>query len=63
VHSFSIAAPEILALFDTASRHDAHLKRLTLAAAERMGDLEIIQAKTGRRRNSYPPGTQMRFVR
>jgi three-Cys-motif partner protein len=59
---FTIEEAEDFTLFDTPFRDDAHLKRLTLAPAERDGKLEPVDPKPQRRSCSYPKGTRMRFV-
>jgi hypothetical protein len=59
---FTIGEAEDFTLFDTPFRHDGHLKRLTLALAERAGQLEPVDPKSGRKPRSYPPGTRMRFT-
>jgi three-Cys-motif partner protein len=60
--AFTIEEAEDFTLFDTPFRHDAHLKTLTLAPAERDGKLEPVDPKPGRRARSYPKGTRLRFV-
>lgn len=62
VQAFSIQDAEDFTLFDTPFRHDAHLKRLTLASAERAGRLVPVDPPEHRRRCQYPPGTQIRFT-
>jgi three-Cys-motif partner protein len=59
---FTIGEAEDFTLFDTPFRHDGHLKRLTLAPAERARQLEPVDPKSGRKPRSYPPGTRMRFT-
>lgn len=56
---FSISAAEQFVLLETPFLHDAHLKMLTLAPAERAGELEVLTQRA--RRCTYPPGTLMRF--
>lgn len=60
---FAIEDAEDFTLFDTPFRHDAHLKKLTLAPAEREGKLLPVDPPPKRRSCSYPKGTRMRFVR
>ncbi len=59
---FTIGEAEDFTLFDTPFRHDGHLKRLTLAPAERAGQLAPVDPKPGRKPRSYPAGTRMRFT-
>jgi three-Cys-motif partner protein len=56
---FSIAAAEQFVLLETPFLHDGHLKKLTLAPAERAGELEVLTSRP--RKCTYPPGTLMRF--
>jgi three-Cys-motif partner protein len=59
---FSIEEAEDFTLFETPFLHNRHLKQKTLAPAERAGLLKPVDAPESRRRNSYPPGTRIRFV-
>ncbi|HEY7962438.1 MAG TPA: three-Cys-motif partner protein TcmP [Solirubrobacteraceae bacterium] len=56
---FSIEEAECFTLLSTAYLPSAHLKRRTLAPAERNGALEGLSAR--KKRRTYPPGTQLRF--
>jgi three-Cys-motif partner protein len=58
---FGIDDAEEVTLLDTPFR-TAHLRRKTLAPAERAGIIEIVAAPAGRKRTFYPPGTAMRFA-
>jgi hypothetical protein len=57
--AFSIAEAEQFVLLETPYLHDAHLKKLTLAPAERAGELDVLTKRA--RKCTYPPGTLMRF--
>lgn len=59
---FSIEEAEDFTLFQTPFLHDAHLKRQTLAPAERAGKLVPVDPPNDRRRNTYPKGTRLRIV-
>ncbi|MFN8164508.1 MAG: three-Cys-motif partner protein TcmP [Solirubrobacterales bacterium] len=59
---FSIEEALDFTLCETPFLHDRHLKKQTLAAAEREGRLVPVDPKPGRRKNTYPSGTRMRFV-
>lgn len=59
--TFSIEDAERFALVDTPYL-PSHVKTRTLKPWEERGRLEIVKAKDGRRRGTYPPGTSMRFV-
>jgi three-Cys-motif partner protein len=56
---FAIEEAIRFTLLDTPFRDDGHLKRSTLAPAERSGDLEIVH-RVGRA-GTYPEGTILRF--
>lgn len=56
---FTIEEAEWFTLIDTPFRDNGHLKRPTLAPAEKAGRLEVI--RTGRP-GSFTPGTRMRFT-
>lgn len=58
---FSIEDAECFTLCETPFRHDAHLKRKTLAPAEREERLEVVESSR-MQKSSYPAGTKMRFV-
>ena len=58
--TFSIEDAQRFTLIDTPYR-PAHVKTLTLKVLEDRGQLQIVRAKDGRRRGTYPPGTRMRF--
>jgi three-Cys-motif partner protein len=59
---FSIEEAEHFTL-GTAFLHDSHLKSKTLAPAERVGELEVLDPPPGRRRNTYKtPGLRLRFI-
>lgn len=58
---FSIEQAKDFTLFKTAFRHNAHLKKM-LKEAEKAGRLEPHKPKPGRRPNTYPAGTWVRFV-
>lgn len=58
---FSIEEAEDFTLCETPFRHDAHLKRKTLAPAEGDDRLEVVESSR-KQKNSYPAGTRMRFV-
>jgi three-Cys-motif partner protein len=58
---FSIDDAERYTLIETAYL-PSHVKTRTLRPLETAGKLQIVQAKDGRRRGTYPPGTRMRFV-
>jgi three-Cys-motif partner protein len=59
---FSIEEAEDFTLFHTPFLHDAHLKRQTLAPAERTGKLIPVDPPKDRRRNTYPKGTCLRIA-
>lgn len=59
---FTIDDAEDFTLLDTPFRHDGHLKKATLAPAERAGQLHPVDPKSGRRRCTYPTGTRLRFT-
>jgi three-Cys-motif partner protein len=59
---FTIEEAEDFTLFETPFLHDSHLKRKTLAPAERDGNLVPVNPPTGRRKSSYKEGTRLRFV-
>jgi len=59
---FSIDAACDFTLFHTPFRHNGHLKRLTLAPAEKAGQLQAVDPKPTRRRGQYPTGTMLRFT-
>lgn len=48
-------------LLKTDYHPDSHLKRMTLAPMERAGVITVFEPRPGRRRNTYPPGTQISF--
>lgn len=56
---FSIEEAERFTLLSTAYLPNAHLKRRTLASAERAGSLEVLSSR--KRRGTYPAGTQLRL--
>ncbi len=56
---FTIEEAEWFTLIDTPFRDNGHLKRPTLAPAEKAGRLEVI--RTGRP-GSFTPGTRMGFA-
>jgi three-Cys-motif partner protein len=58
---FTVQDAERFALVNTPYL-PSHVKTRTLKPWEERGRLEIVQAKDGRRRGTYPPGTKMRFV-
>ena len=58
----TIEQAEEYTLLHTPFRHNGHLKRLTLAPAERDGDLEPVDASPRRRRCTYARGTKLRFT-
>jgi len=57
--TFSIEEAEQFVLLETPFMHDSHLKRETLAPAERDGVLEVLTRRA--KRMTYPKGTVMRF--
>jgi len=59
---FTIKDAEEFTLLHTPFRHDGHLKKATLAPAEQNGQVEAVDPKPGRRRCTYPSGTQLRFT-
>jgi len=59
--TFSIDDAELFTLVETPYL-PSHVKTRTLKPLETAGQLEIVQAKSDRRRGTYPPGTRMRFV-
>jgi three-Cys-motif partner protein len=59
--AFSIDDAERYALIETPYL-PSHVKIRTLKPLEMAGQIEIVRAKDGRRRGTYPPGTTMRFV-
>jgi three-Cys-motif partner protein len=60
--TFTIDEAEDYTLLHTPFRHNGHLKRHTLAPAERAGELEPVGAAPGRRRATFAPGTRLRFI-
>lgn len=56
---FSIEAAEQFVLLETSFMHDAHLKKKTLATAERAGSLKVLTPRA--KSFTYPKGTAMRF--
>jgi three-Cys-motif partner protein len=59
---FSIDDAERYTLIETPYL-PSHVKIRTLKPLEAAGKLRVEQAKTGRKRGTFPPGTMMRFVR
>lgn len=60
---FSIEEAIDFTLVETPYLHDSHLKKATLAVAEREGRLEVVASRSqGRRRGTFAPRTRMRFV-
>lgn len=59
--AFSIEDAELYTLVGTPFREDAHLKRKTLAPAERAGTLLAELSGRNRKRGTYPEGTCLRF--
>lgn len=57
---FSIRDAELYTLLNTPFLPRAHLKRRTLAIAEKAGSLEVLSERA--RRGTFPAGTRMRFV-
>ncbi len=57
--TFSIEEAERFTLLDTAYLPSAHLKKRTLAPAERGDRIEALSPR--KRRATYPPGTKLRF--
>src|SRR6266852_1169152 len=60
--SFSIEDAERYALIQTPYL-PSHVRTRTLKPLEVARELEIVQARDGRKFGTYPPGTRMRFVR
>jgi three-Cys-motif partner protein len=60
--TFSIYDAEHYALTETPYL-PSHVKTRTLKPLEMAEQLQIVRAKDGRRRGTYPPGTTMRFLR
>jgi three-Cys-motif partner protein len=58
---FTIKEAEDFTLFETAFRHNAHLKGPTLRAAEKRGDLDAVDPPATRKAGTFPDGTRMRF--
>ena len=58
---FSITQAEDFTLRETAFRHNGHLKKPVLRAAEKRGDLEV-ERPEGKKAGSFVAGTRMRFV-
>jgi three-Cys-motif partner protein len=58
---FTIEEAEDFTLFETPFLHDAHLKRKTLAAAEREGKLVPVNPAPERRKSTYKEGTRLRL--
>lgn len=58
---FTIEEAEDFTLFETPFLHDSHLKSKTLAPAEKLGELEAVEAPADRRKNTYKEGTRLRF--
>jgi three-Cys-motif partner protein len=56
---FTIEQAEVFTATDTAFVEDRHLKKRTLAPAERAGDIEVKRPSESKR--GYPPGTLLRF--
>lgn len=61
-HIFTIEEAEDFTLFETPFLHDSHLKRKTLAPAEREGGLVPVEPPADRRKSSYKDGTRLRFT-
>lgn len=59
---FAIEEAEDFTLFETPFLHDSHLKRKTLAPAERDGRLVPVDPPADRRKSTYKEGTRLRFV-
>lgn len=59
---FTIEEAEDFTLFETAFLHDSHLKRRTLAPAERAGRLVPVDPPADRKKSSYKAGTRIRFA-
>jgi three-Cys-motif partner protein len=60
--TFMIEEAEDYALFHTPFRHNGHLKKLTLAPAERDGQLVPVAPAPRRRRCTYAAGTKLQFT-